>query len=201
MKKVFFTLMAAIGICGSSCATKNAECDSSSTNDKSKQVAVSNDKKTMVAYFSATGTTANVAKQIADATGGTLVEIAADPAYTDADLDWRNKESRSSINMASPGKRPPIKKVEADASEYDVVFLGYPIWWDLAPYEIYTYIDSASLDGKRVIPFATSGGSTMSNSAADLKKSYPEINWQEGKLLNRADESEVQTWAVNAIQD
>lgn len=193
MKKLFLALLATIGICGASCANKGTGTDSAE-----KSIT---DKKALVAYFSATGTTANVAKQIAEATGGTLVEIAADPAYTTEDLDWRNKQSRCSVNMATPGNRPAIKRVETNASDYDIVFIGYPIWWDLAPYEVYTYIDSASLDGKTVIPFATSGGSTIDNSAADLKKTYPSVKWADGKLFNGTDAKEVQEWAINVIKD
>ena len=90
--------------------------------------------------------------------------------------------------------RPEIKQVHIDVTEYDFIFLGYPIWWDLAPRTINTFIESNNMAGKTVIPFATSGGSSINGSVATLKKTYPEINWQNGKLLNSASKKEIKTW-------
>lgn len=203
MKRIFIApLMAAVGICGASCANKSEAADSTTRNNiETETVTAPTDKKVLVAYFSATGTTKEAARQVAEATGGELIEIAADPAYTDEDLDWNNKQSRSSINMADPASRPAIKPVSVNAADYDVVFLGYPIWWDLAPYEVYTYIDSAHLEGKTVIPFATSGGSTINNSTADLQKTYPSIAWQKGKLLSGMGNNAIKSWAREAIKN
>ena len=150
--------------------------------------------KILVAYFSATGVTARAAQKVAEATGGEVYAITPAKPYTDADLDWRDKQSRSSVEMNDPKARPALGGKRLDVSEYDVVFIGYPIWWDQAPRIINTFIESHDLKGKTVIPFATSGGSTISGSAATLKRSYPALEWKEGCLLNRADEKTVRTW-------
>ena len=150
--------------------------------------------KILVAYFSATGTTARGAEKLANVTGGELYAITPVESYTSADLDWNDKRSRSSVEMNDPKSRPALKGQKENIADYDVVFIGYPIWWDLAPRVIDTFIESHDLTGKTVIPFATSGGSTLSGSAAALKRSYPALNWKEGRLLNRADEKTIRTW-------
>ena len=150
--------------------------------------------KILVAYFSATGVTARAAQKVAEATGGEVYAITPAKPYTDADLDWRDKQSRSSVEMNDPKARPALGGERLDVSEYDVVFIGYPIWWNQAPRLINTFIESHNLKGKTVIPFATSGGSTIAGSAATLKRSYPVLEWKEGRLLNRADEKTLRTW-------
>lgn len=152
------------------------------------------DHKILVVYFSATGTTARAAEKVANATGGELYVITPAQPYTDADLDWNDKQSRSSVEMNDPKSRPALKGKKENIADYDVVFIGYPIWWDLAPRIINTFIESHDLKGKTVIPFATSGSSSIANSAAMLKRAYPALNWKEGRLLNRADEKTVRTW-------
>ena len=150
--------------------------------------------KILVAYFSATGVTARAAQKVAEATGGEVYAITPAKPYTDADLDWRDKQSRSSVEMNDPKARPALGGERLDVSEYDIVFIGYPIWWNQAPRLINTFIESHNLKGKTVIPFATSGGSTIAGSAATLKRSYPALEWKEGRLLNRADEKTLRTW-------
>lgn len=157
-------------------------------------------KKVWVVYFSATGTTRQVAKQIARIADAEICEIAPAKPYSSADLDWTNKQSRSSVEMNNPKARPEIKAVTVDVSRYDYIFLGYPIWWDLAPRAVNSFIEAADLSGKTVIPFATSGSSTIANSVAELKKSYPEIKWQTGRLLNRVSEKEIGTWVSASIK-
>ena len=157
-------------------------------------------KKVLVVYFSATGTTRQVAKQIAKIADADICEIAPAKPYTNADLDWTNKQSRSSVEMNNPMARPEIKAVSVDVSKYDYIFLGYPIWWDLAPRTVNTFIETADLAGKTVIPFATSGSSTIANSVAVLKKSYPNIKWQTGKLLNHVSEKEMEAWVSETIK-
>ena len=112
-------------------------------------------QKTLVVYFSATGTTANVARMLADATGGELCRINPAEPYTSADLDWNDRRSRSSVEMDDPKSRPAIQVTNTDIDNYDVVFIGYPIWWDLAPRVVNTFIESTDLRNKIVIPFAT----------------------------------------------
>ncbi len=189
MNKILLSLAAALAICFTACAQK-----------KEKQNMDSNSSKTLVAYFSATGTTAKAARSIADITGGELFEIAPQNLYTDADLDWNDKQSRSSVEMNNAQSRPALKAKKADIAGYDVVFIGYPIWWNLAPRIINTFIESHDLKGKVIIPFATSGGSSISNSISELKKSYPNLNWKEGKLLNRMSNNAIQNW-INSIID
>ena len=150
--------------------------------------------KVLVAYFSATGVTARTAQKVAEVTGGEVYAITPAKPYTDADLDWNDKQSRSSVEMNDPKARPALGGERLDVSEYDIVFIGYPIWWNQAPRLINTFIESHDLKGKTVIPFATSGGSTIAGSVATLKRSYPALEWKEGCLLNRTDEKTVRTW-------
>lgn len=150
--------------------------------------------KILVAYFSATGTTARAAEKLANDTSGKLYAIVPAQPYTSADLDWNDKQSRSSVEMNDPKSRPAIKSKKENITDYDVIFIGYPIWWDLAPRIINTFIESHDLKGKTVIPFATSGGSSLAGSTAALKKTYPSLDWKEGRLLNRADEKSIRAW-------
>ena len=129
--------------------------------------------KTLVAYFSASGQTAKLAKTLAGVTGGDLFEIVPETAYTAADLDWMDKKSRSTIEMKDPKSRPAIAGKVADMAQYDTVFVGFPIWWYQAPRIIETFLASCDFSGKRVVPFATSGGSGMGRTEEILKKSCP----------------------------
>mgnify|MGYP000931902821 CR=1 FL=1 len=155
---------------------------------------MANDKRTLVAYFSASGETERLARTIAQATGGDLHEIEPAVRYTAADLDWNDKQSRSSVEMSDPASRPAIGGEALNADGYDVIFLGYPVWWNLAPRIVNTFVESHDLNGKTVIPFATSGSSGIANSAAALKETYPDIDWKEGKLLNRASAGDIREW-------
>ena len=155
--------------------------------------------KIVVVYFSATGNTARVAKTLAGVVGGELHEIVPQTPYTSADLDWRNKQSRSSLEMGDPQSRPAIKAKKENIAGYEVIFIGYPIWWNLAPVIVNTFIESHNLDGKTVVPFATSGSSSIDNSVEQLKKAYPGIVWKEGKLLTRANEQTMREWVEQEI--
>ena len=139
--------------------------------------------KTLVVYFSATGTTEKAL--IAEATSGTLYEIQPVKEYVAADLNWHNKSSRSSVEMADIKSRPALSSKPKNLADYNTVYIGFPIWWDLAPRIINTFIESCDLTGKTIIPFATSGGSSISNAEKELQKTYPTIKWQKGKLLNK----------------
>ena len=150
--------------------------------------------KTLVAYFSATGVTKGAAEKLAEVTGGDLYEIQPEVPYTDADLDWQDKQSRSSVEMADLSSRPAIKGKVENLNDYDTVFIGFPVWWYTAPTIINTFIEANDLKGKTVVPFCTSGGSSIKKSAEDLKKAYPDLNWKEGKLLNRISKEELETW-------
>lgn len=155
-------------------------------------------KKVLVAYFSCTGRTETVAKAIAQATDATLYRIQPQKAYSSADLDWRDKQSRSSKEMDNPHARPALADRQAQAETYDVIFLGYPIWWDRSPRIINTFIESYRLKGKTVIPFATSGSSSIQNSVRELKQQYGDIEWHPGKLCNDGISDAVK-WAEKVI--
>lgn len=146
--------------------------------------------KILVAYFSASGTTARAAKQIADAAGADLFEIKPAVPYTSADLNWMDKKSRSTIEMNDPGSRPEITGKVEDFAKYDTIFIGFPIWWYVEPRIIDTFLDGYDISGKALIPFATSGGSKIASCEKSLKEHYPEADWKPGKLLNRANIAE-----------
>lgn len=157
------------------------------------------DKKVLVAYFSCTGNTETVAEAIARATDAALYRIRPQEAYSSADIDWRDAQSRSSKEMDNPEARPALADKEARAESYDVIFLGYPIWWDQCPRIINTFIESYNLEGKTVVPFATSGSSSIQNSVRELKKQYGNIGWHAGKLLNDGGDDAVK-WAEEIIE-
>ena len=151
---------------------------------------------TLVVYFSATGNTEQAATYIADITGGDLFELEPADPYTDEDLNYNNKDSRVSQEYADESLRDVelVSDTVENWDSYDTVFIGYPIWWDLAPRIINTFIESHDLKGKAVIPFATSGGSSITGSASALKRTYPSLKWKEGRLLNRTDENSIRAW-------
>ena len=153
--------------------------------------------KTLVAYFSATGTTEAVAKDLAEVAGATLYEIKPEVKYTAADLDWRNKQSRSSVEMNDKSSRPAIVKDLEDAGSYDVIYIGFPIWWYTAPTIINTFIETYGFEGKTVIFFATSGGSDVSGADKQFHAQYPDIIWKTGKLLNNASRKTLQDWVAS----
>jgi len=191
MKKVIFMFAALMGLFVSmtACANKkgnNMEANESNTAAKNSKI--------LVAYASYTGTTEAVAKLIATATGGELYQIKPEKAYTAADLDWNDKSSRCCKENDDPKARPAIVKDKENLDQYDVIYLGYPNWWNSHPRLINTFIEAYGLKGKTVIPFMTSGGSQIENSEKNLKKDYPEVNWKKGKLLNGADQEEVNAW-------
>ena len=150
--------------------------------------------KVLIAYFSATGTTAKAANLIAEETGGELYRIEPAQPYTGADLNWNDKASRSSVEMNNPNSRPAIKENKANIADYDTIYIGYPIWWDVAPRIINTFMEGCDLRGRKIVIFATSGGSTITNSVAVLKKTYPNLDWKDGKLFNNSSETLIRAW-------
>lgn len=140
--------------------------------------------KKLVAYFSASGITAAVAKTLAEAADADLYEIKPQVPYTRADLDWTNKKSRSSVEMNDKSFRPPLADRDAPVDDYNTIFLGFPIWWYTAPTIINTFLESYDFTGKTIILFATSGGSGFGKTAADLKDSAKGAVIRDGKLLN-----------------
>ena len=154
------------------------------------------DMKTLVAYFSATGTTEAVAKDLAEVAGATLYEIKPEVKYTDADLNWRDKQSRSTIEMNDKSSRPAIEMDLENADDYDVIYIGFPIWWYTAPTIINTFIEAYGFKSKTVIFFATSGGSDISGADKQFHAQYPDINWKAGKLLNGASKKTLKDWVA-----
>ena len=140
--------------------------------------------KILVSYFSASGVTKKVSTQLADLLNADLEEIKPIQKYSNEDLDWQNSRSRSSLEMKDENSRPQIEKPIHDLSSYDVIFVGYPIWWYVEPRIVDTYLDNFNLDGKRIIPFATSGGSSIGGSIKHLKELYPSAKIEDGILLN-----------------
>ena len=141
-------------------------------------------KKILVAYFSASGVTARAAREIAAAVGADLYQIRPETPYTAADLDWTKKNSRSSVEMNDAACRPAIAGEMPDAARYDAIFVGFPIWWYVAPTIINTFLESYDFTGKEIILFATSGGSGFGKTAESLAPSCPGAQIREGKLLN-----------------
>jgi flavodoxin len=185
--------MAAIGF-----GIAMAACSQNKKGDKEMKeeatVKTDNDGKILVAYFSATGTTKKAAEQLAGIIGGDLYEIVPEQPYSDADLDWHNDQSRSSIEMKDLTSRPAIKGTVENLADYTTVYIGFPVWWYTAPTIINTFIEKNDLKGKTVSLFATSGGSTIEKADSDMKAAYPELNWKPGKLLNSIDEKEIREW-------
>lgn len=153
--------------------------------------------KTLVAYFSASGVTKKLAEKIAQVANADIFEIEPEVLYTDADLDWRNKNSRSSVEMSDLSSRPAISKKVENMSQYDTVITGFPIWWYTAPTIINTFIESYDLSGKKIAMFATSGGTGIEKSVSDLKAGYPELNIVGGKKFTFASDSDIKMWIEN----
>ena len=155
--------------------------------------------KKLVAYFSASGVTAKVADLLADAVGADIHEIRPKVPYTKADLNWMNKKSRSSIEMNDKSIRPEIAESNVKIENYDVIFLGFPIWWYVAPTIINTFLESGDFSGKKIILFATSGGSKFGKTVEELKISVPaSCEIIEGKLLNgRQTIASIKGWVDN----
>lgn len=154
----------------------------------------------LVAYFSATGATAKAAKTLAGAVGGELYEIKPAVPYTSADLDWRDKRSRSSVEMNDKQSRPALKDTNAPVADYDVVFLGFPIWWYVAPTIINSFLEAYDFSGKTIVLFATSGGSGLGKSAAGLRPSAPAAKIVDGRMLNgRLNEGELKAWVSGLL--
>ena len=156
--------------------------------------------KTLVAYFSASGMTAKLAKNLAEAAGADLYEIRPEVPYTNADLNWQNKNSRSSVEMNDKTFRPAIADTDANIADYDTIFVGFPIWWYVAPTIINTFLEAYDFSGKTIILFATSGGSGMGNSAKELRLSVSDSAViKDGKRFSaNASVSELKEW-VNSF--
>lgn len=141
-------------------------------------------KKSLVAYFSASGVTAKAAEKIAAVAGADLYEIQPEEPYTPADLNWMDKKSRSTVEMNDPKCRPAIAEAVEDMEQYDTVWVGFPVWWYVEPRIVDTFLESYDFAGKKMIPFATSGGSGIQKAEKSLREHCPAADWKPGKLLN-----------------
>ncbi|MBQ8928396.1 MAG: NAD(P)H-dependent oxidoreductase [Oscillospiraceae bacterium] len=151
--------------------------------------------KALVTYFSASGKTARAAKTLAEAAGTDLYEIRPAVPYTSADLNWQNKQSRSSVEMSDKSSRPALADTDADIAAYDTIFVGFPVWWYTAPTIINTFLESYDFSGKTVILFATSGGSGIGGTAEALRGSVAaDTRLIEGKVLRHASTAELKAW-------
>lgn len=152
--------------------------------------------KKLVAYFSASGVTAKVAERLSESIGADLHEITPKVRYTEADLDWRNENSRSSVEMSNPASRPEIERIRENMADYETIYVGFPIWWYIAPTIINTFLESYDLTGKTIVPFATSGGSGMGKTIERLQPSCKGATLVEGKLFKSdVSKQELTTWA------
>ena len=182
MKKFSLLFAVAFALMLGACQNTN------NTSNESDEAAADSTKKTLVAYFSASElrNTERVAKTLAEATDADLFEIVPEMAYTTEDLDWKDEQSRSTIEMKDSTARPGVVSKVENMDQYTTIYVGFPIWWYTAPRIINTFLEQYDLTGKTIIPFATSGGSEMGKSGEDLKKaSAPSANWiLPGKVLN-----------------
>lgn len=153
----------------------------------------------LVAYFSATNTTKGVAEHIANGLNADIYEIVPEEPYTDADLDYNDNNSRSTIEMNDPAARPAISGSVENMEQYEVVFIGYPIWWGEAPRIVSTFVESYDFAGKTVVPFCTSGGSGVGSSAANLEQLTSGATWMEGRRLNGSDSQDTVMEWVNSL--
>ncbi len=198
-------VLAALMGCGNAQNNENKEQNGASTGSATETATVeqeqtpnNNTMKALVTYFSASGVTRNAANELAGIIGADLFEITPETLYTEADLDWQNKQSRSSVEMADKTSRPALKDGgKVDLANYDVVYVGFPIWWYTAPTIINTFIEANDFTGKTIVPFATSGGSSIKKSCEDLQAAYPDYKFGEGKLLNSIDKADIEKWAAS----
>lgn len=156
--------------------------------------------KVLVAYFSASGVTEKLAKKLASAIGADIHEIKPEKPYTSADLDWRNSNSRSSVEMKDKSSRPAVANKVENIEQYDTIFVAFPIWWYVAPTIINTFLEAYNLEGKKIVPLATSGSSGMGNTNAELAPSCKGAVLENGKrFASNADEKELADWANKFI--
>lgn len=155
--------------------------------------------KVLVAYFSATNTTEGVAEHIANGLNADLYEIVPEEPYTDADLNYNDNNSRSTLEMNDPSARPAISGSVENMEQYDIIFIGYPIWWGEAPRIVSTFMESYDFSGKTIVPFCTSGGSGIGSSASNLEQLTSGAAWLDGRRLNGSDSQDTVMEWVNGL--
>ena len=176
--------------------TESAE---TSTNMENTDNQDAQEHKILVAYFSATGTTKGVAEHIANGLNADIYEIVPEEAYTDADLDYNDNNSRTTIEMNDPDARPAISGSVENMEQYDIIFVGYPIWWGEAPRIVSTFMESYDFSGKTIVPFCTSGGSGIGSSESNLERLTSGATWLDGRRLNGSDSQDTVMEWVNSL--
>ena len=139
--------------------------------------------KVLVSYFSASGVTKRKAEELAKEVNGDLFEIVPKELYTNEDLNWNNRDSRSSVEIKDKDLRPEIEDITIDINSYDTIYIGFPIWWGIAPNVVKTFMDKIDLSNKKIITFCTSGGSSLPPATKDLQETYPNANIENGRKL------------------
>lgn len=185
---------------GEDAQTENGTEDSAEAQDNDTQAeAETQGSKVLVAYFSATGTTKGVAEHIANGLNADIYEIIPEEPYTDADLDYSDNNSRSTIEMNDASSRPAISGSVENMEQYDVMFIGYPIWWGEAPRIVSTFVENYDFSGKTIVPFCTSGGSGVGSSATNLEVLTSGATWMEGRRLGGSDSQDTVMEWVNGL--
>lgn len=198
MKKIITSLLSMVIIlglaaCGNS-ASQSAKPSTEETNESKVE-----ENKVLVVYFSATNTTKGVVEHIANGLNADIYEIVPKDPYTEADLDYNDDNSRSTMEMNDPDARPAISGSVKNMEQYTMVFIGYPIWWGEAPRIINTFVESYDFSGKTIVPFCTSGGSGMGSSATNLEELTSGAKWFSGRRLNGSDSQDTVMEWVNSL--
>lgn len=183
MKKIVIILTAVVSLSAMACLQGNSKKENKATEQKNETKEDKEMKRTLIVYFSATGTTKAAAQKLAKEFNADLYEITPEQPYTDADLDWRDKQSRSTIEMQDKSSRPAINGRCENIAQYDTVWIGFPVWWYVAPTIVNTFIEAHDLSGKTLNVFATSGGSPVEPCTAELQKTYPQYTWGQSRLM------------------
>ena len=176
--------------------TNSAENSTDKENTDNQDV---QDHKVLVAYFSATGTTKGVAEHIANGLNADIYEIVPEDPYTEADLNYNDNNSRTTIEMNDPNARPAISGSVENMEQYDIIFVGYPIWWGEAPRIVSTFMESYDFSGKTIVPFCTSGGSGIGSSASNLERLTSGATWLDGRRLNGSNSQDTVMEWVNSL--
>lgn len=209
MKKTIAILLSLVMIFGlAACGNSASQTEQPSTEENSVESTSSmeetnapdvQESKVLVAYFSATGTTEGVAEHIANGLNTDIYEIVPEDPYTDADLDYNDNNSRTTIEMNDPDARPAISGSVENMEQYDIVFIGYPIWWGDAPRIVSTFMEQYDFSGKTIVPFCTSGGSGIGSTAANLEQLTRGATWLSGRRLNGSDSLDTVMEWVNSL--
>lgn len=211
MKKIIAILLSLIMILGlAACknfasqteqpSTETNSAESNNKDAKNSEVSEVRESKVLVAYFSATGTTEGIAEYIANGLKADIYEIVPEDPYTEADLDYNDDDSRTTIEMNDPDARPAISGSVENMEQYTTVFIGYPIWWGDAPRIISTFVESYDFSGKTIVPFCTSGSSGISSSATNLEELTSGATWLSGRRLNGGDSQDTVMEWVNSLE-